>query len=49
MPSGTYVPVEQPNKRKPLHKFSETLDVKPKTSVHWLCAAKSKRKAIRAV
>ena len=46
--SGPYVPVKQPNVRKSLRQFSETLDVKPNTAVLWLCAAKSKRKSIRA-
>ena len=33
--------------RKPLHQFSEEVDIKPKTALHRLCAAKIKLKAIR--
>ena len=44
MSSGTYVPVKELNTRKSLHQFSETLDVKPKTAVRWLCTAKSNHK-----
>ena len=43
-----YVPVKKPNARKPLRQSIETLDTKPKTAVRRLCAAKSKRKAIRS-
>ena len=32
---------------KSIRQFSETLDVKPKTAVRKLCAAKSKRKSVR--
>ena len=46
IPSGTYVPEKKTNARKPLCPFSETLDVKPKTAVRRLCAAKSKGKGI---
>ena len=49
MSSGPYMPVKQTNLRKPLRKFSETLDVKPTSSVCHLCAAKPKRNANRAV
>ena len=44
--SGQYVPSKQPSARKFLSQFIETLDVKAKTALRGLLAAKSKRKAI---
>ena len=44
---GPYLPAKQPNTRKYLCKFSETLDAKPKTDFFWLCVSTSKSKAIR--
>ena len=46
--SGPSVPVKQPNVMKSHHKFSETLGVKPKIDVLWLCDAKSNLKSIIA-
>ena len=46
IPYGPPVPVKQSNARKSIHQFSETLDIKPKTDVRRLCAAKSKCRAI---
>ena len=48
MSYGPYVSIKQPKVRKSLRKFTTTLDVKPKTVIRRLCAAKSKRKEIRA-
>ena len=45
---GTYVPVKQTYVSKSLRKISETLDVKPNTTMCILCDAKSKLKVIRA-
>ena len=42
------VTVKHISARKPLRLFLEALDVKPRTDVHKLCAAKSNRKEIRA-
>ena len=36
----TSVTLKQPNSRKSLPQFSETLDVKPKTDAHRLCDSK---------
>ena len=47
--SGLYVSIKQTKARKSLGNFATTLDVKPKTAVHRLCADKSKRNTIRAV
>ena len=47
MPPGKYVPVKQTSFSKSLRKFTETLDIKPKTTLRRLCSAKSKRKAVR--
>ena len=43
-----FVPVKKPSERKYLHQFLDGLYVKQKNAVHRFCAAKSKRKAIRA-
>ena len=43
---GTSMTVKNPSTIKSLHLFTEVLDVKRKTSVLWVGAAKSKRKAI---
>ena len=40
MSYGPSVTAKQPNASKSLLQLSETLDVKPKTSIHRLCAAK---------
>ena len=33
MLSGPYVSIKQPSVRKPLHQFTETLDVEPKNDL----------------
>ena len=48
MSPGTSVTIRNPIARKPLHPFTEVLDVKKKTSSIRLGAAKSKRKATRS-
>ena len=48
MSSGPSVSIKQPKYIKSLCQFATTLDFKPKTAVHRLCADKSKHKAIIA-
>ena len=43
-----YMTVKNPSAIKSLRQFLDTLEFKPKTDVHSVCAAKSKRKSIRA-
>ena len=44
--SGPFMSTKQPKARKPLCKFATTLNVKPKTYIHRICADKSKCKEI---
>ena len=44
----TFVTVKNPSARISIHIFTEVLDVKNKTTVHRVGAAKLKRKAIRS-
>ena len=47
--SMTPIPVKKPSARKSLCLFNNILDVKKKTSIIWVGAAKSKHKEIKAV
>ena len=47
MTPNPHVSNKTPSARKPLHKFTETLDVKYYSSVCKFGAAKAKRKAIK--